>query len=874
MASRDVVAGDRIGLYARFRGRKFANAKRVEFQLITRDNKKKWSCKAERTTSGPLGKNEFRGELVAEAPDPDQLRYDATCLLVVPNTASQRHVDDLCIWHETMQITVTEPANGRPAVGATCLVEPGSETAFPIADESGIVEFALNCTEPKKIDWRHPWYLKKWLVDRGARREAELEYRPTAAFEGLPAQAERVQLVLRDPALGPHCGPKVKLWVTCVKGEGRPDDTIYLRARTPGRNTVETELTLGEDRRVEYELDVGTAVDVATKVTVGGTPSRDDATLTILHRHVKANIVYPPEPRHDQLVRRTAKEGDDCGPELKVRVTVESEHAKRGDTVYLRRTDPKGAVTEHTALLAENLEATFTFDLGEIGGDQNMFAVGTTEQAADDKVTVRNVTFKAALAYPPSGERAWKQWVNLDADEQKPEQGHVVRIVVSSDTANGMPPARDGDVIHVKATFDAGNSDRLADRDGYDKGAVCNLTAIMKRGTATATLNVGHAGGDKVTIEVGFDATASDDAAGIVTWRKLFYELSPPDTMTLEGDDLPAATKDWMSLKLAAAFVVYERLATRPYHPSDALVLERSQLAASGKGRVVVLGHSDWPGVFASSDKRCMRITLCDASYCSRGPTTLRAPATTSLVTALTSRSDDSILPRNMKTGGSAFVAGTWTAVPSDKFRRHPGRVSARKGKSGPIDSTWVTIIDHEHAEVTIPAESEPGKLVGTESETRCPLALSITVATAYKRNGTATPGNQILVYHADGLQCMAVTCLHELAHAMGLTVLPDGSSNPTLPTPGVAPPVPAPRGDAYDGHDHSGPHCAYGLAPDKKAQSSYGLLQGTCVMFGSGDPPDPPKRTGFCPSCLAQIRARKLVDIHTSWTSRAEELV
>jgi hypothetical protein len=66
----------------------------------------------------------------------------------------------------------------------------------------------------------------------------------------------------------------------------------------------------------------------------------------------------------------------------------------------------------------------------------------------------------------------------------------------------------------------------------------------------------------------------------------------------------------------------------------------------------------------------------------------------------------------------------------------------------------------------------------------------------------------------------------------------------------------------------HWGDHCANGVAKKNKPSASWDTT-GDCIMWGAGDD----TRTAFCPNCLAILKARKLIDIHSDFDgARAAE--
>jgi hypothetical protein len=70
--------------------------------------------------------------------------------------------------------------------------------------------------------------------------------------------------------------------------------------------------------------------------------------------------------------------------------------------------------------------------------------------------------------------------------------------------------------------------------------------------------------------------------------------------------------------------------------------------------------------------------------------------------------------------------------------------------------------------------------------------------------------------------------------------------------------------GNAYEGHEHTGTHCAHAMSETDKQKASYKGLQGTCIMWGSGRDEAEPARQNFCDECMKYIKARNLSDVTT----------
>jgi hypothetical protein len=195
------------------------------------------------------------------------------------------------------------------------------------------------------------------------------------------------------------------------------------------------------------------------------------------------------------------------------------------------------------------------------------------------------------------------------------------------------------------------------------------------------------------------------------------------------------------------------------------------------------------------------------------------------------------------------------------------------------VKREWIKIKDYETVTITLPPDSDPGKLVGAVSDTKCPILVEFRIEEAFEINGSARDGRQTLVVRADdkaGL--VAETVCHELGHSMGMTIFDGLSKKP----PGTDDAKHVDGGGTYYAspwngqgigasgfrRGHTGKHCAKAVA-DLTQQSFYDA-GGTCLMFGEGKLTE--SRAAYCDTCLDYIKARNLVDLHGDWGNRKDD--
>jgi hypothetical protein len=521
MGRRDVLAGEFVKVHAALRGVKFESVAQVRFLFKRSDGSIAFSCDAD-VTERKVRANTYDGKVKPPDPKQDEIFYDVKSYLKVLGTPEQRFVEDLRVWRKQLTINAFDTADGSAAVDAHCKVTPGSDSAHPHTDDGGEVKIDIGFNESQTIEWQPPWNLVSWVKDTGPVRRVELEHRFKAKFVKLTPGATRNQWVLRDAALGADCGSKVKIQVAAQDGYGRPQDKVFIKAKTPGKPLFEDGKELGAGLVAEFEVDVGTKLVDTTTVEIGSTTACQDQKAFLKHTHFSAKFVFPAGPSHDQLVRKSANDGDHCGPKLKVRVGAVA-LARQGDKIYLQHKSPTGAVTKLDGTLQANLEASFEINLGTSSGDLWELDVGSTDACNNAKARVRTAAYRPKLQYPPSKANGYKQWVNLPVDANDPSKGNLVSVRVVSDLSGGLTAGQRGDKVFLKATFDGANCARTPDNDGHLPRTTHEVEGVLDdQGAATFALNVGHAGGDKIEIAIGMDQGCTDDKASLITWRKLF----------------------------------------------------------------------------------------------------------------------------------------------------------------------------------------------------------------------------------------------------------------------------------------------------------------------------------------------------------------
>ncbi len=481
------------------------------------------------------------------------------------------------------------------------------------------------------------------------------------------------------------------------------------------------------------------------------------------------------------------------------------------------------------------------------------------------------------LLWPPPETQPHKQWVNLPSDKSDASRGSKLHIRVGPGERGTLDK---GTKVYAKAKFADENSDRKSGAGGHAKGTEFkDAKPVDAKGEAVFELEVGLAGGDQVTIDVGSTDECKDGTILVENWRKLYYELMSPECMkprldkrTVDGKDLwdlKDVTRTWASARLNDVFVDYGCKASHVF--SDAKVkafLHQGEFLGRDPGDYYVVGfpkgYKDDPASFGKKDSRTIFVRACD----------LTADGQPAAPVEQVLDADRGAWP----VGGMIFLVDpstgkpsiqgkiTWTAVvDAAASPGHPGLDKNNKPKTGTLPHAALTLTDFKHYALQLSGDA--ATLAGALSDDKCNIKVRWSWVKAKPYNGSAWQGRQMMNLGRPAKPVGATIC-HELGHSMGQTVKQDGSFKSSAPD-GLPYPAVVPGGEVYDGKGHQGPHCASGLTEDQKNLATYGGIQGTCIMFGAGGDEAEPARDSFCDTCKKYIKARNLTDVKADWDGR-----
>jgi hypothetical protein len=343
--------------------------------------------------------------------------------------------------------------------------------------------------------------------------------------------------------------------------------------------------------------------------------------------------------------------------------------------------------------------------------------------------------------------------------------------------------------------------------------------------------------------------------------------------------DLRNTTRKWASERLAAVFVEYELKESHVF--ADAKVanwLHDGAYLGMPAGKYYVVGSpadDDDPVPFGAAENRTLLVRGCDVAADPNPAADMELEVTQ----AETASAGPQIFKVNPGTGKPSVTHVSWEAVIDPAAEpKHPG-VSAGKPKGGSA-GVAIELVTKESFKVQLTGDA--AALVGPASKTHCPIKVTWKWTTADPYNGSAGGGRQLMNLLRPE-RPVACTICHELGHSMGMVVLEKATDSTRVPKgdpsvfqrkppDGLPYPDPVPDGDAYDGHDHTGSHCASGLTKAEKSGDHYGGLKGLCIMFGEGGDETNPTRDSFCDSCAKILKARNLADLKSNWKARANK--
>lgn len=453
---------------------------------------------------------------------------------------------------------------------------------------------------------------------------------------------------------------------------------------------------------------------------------------------------------------------------------------------------------------------------------------------------------------------AHTQWVNLTPDPAAPEQGSRVTLRVVGVEREHV---KAGDKVFVKVEWPP--ADQLSKRNaparelvggdakpwaqGSDEKGL-ELAFEEDGGEASFELELGKAGGDRVTVHVGCTDRCDDAKLVITNRRKLWFQTTRMAHQALvdldAGEQCTRAWLDAAAIDLEAEEEVVWDDAPALDGPAERRGLARVPAAwfeEGAEGERVIVGSHNWEWFkakfLARHGPRGIHFLLADHVIWGTqgdGQTAFSQAfridwepdrdedtnePTLSRFIFLPDQQRFELFPSALRDGGAALRGATWEV---------PRRFSARRfrGKRGDIPPEWVRIDRHaplatddegralsdgkKGAWIEFPADSEPGQILAA--------GVGLIVRGQFQpgqvgRLGTSQEFQVALTAVSDpALANFIVT--HELAHNMRQAASPwsdaTGAENRRFFLPPGLEFADHPHG--YQGKGHHGPHCNFGL--------------------------------------------------------------
>ncbi len=466
------------------------------------------------------------------------------------------------------------------------------------------------------------------------------------------------------------------------------------------------------------------------------------------------------------------------------------------------------------------------------------------EKGPKRKAKVKKVP-PAKLVWPEAG--AHTQWVNMPADDAKPEQGHTIKLRVT------LLEGKAGDKVYARLTPGEDNSARNDPKPEFvggttaawcpDGGVEAELTE--DGGEVELELELGLAGGDVFVVAVGGTEDCDDEAVTITSWRRVFYQVTrAPDSTFPDTSVLDAALKD--------VFIEYV-----PYH--EVTIAEGDVPAGSfmsagdlgrGSGKLLVVGDHNLDQLKAKfQDDQApigAHVIVCDAQYDGGEPgspheQTIEAEAIHGKKTITIGD------PELYDVFATAIQDGQPSLQPGSTWESTAPSGHADAGKRGDLTAADVVFgvgTTRDKVQVVLPADA--AAIVGDGANGRHPVKLTLKLRVARGPFlGEAAGKHQLIVRLPDD-GAMNGVLVHELGHAIKQALVE------------VAPGLDqADHGRTYTEHGHQGHHCAFGLSDAEFNEPDYSFKTGACVMFGGGSAEDGAPNGGkFCEKCRPFVLA------------------
>ncbi len=483
------------------------------------------------------------------------------------------------------------------------------------------------------------------------------------------------------------------------------------------------------------------------------------------------------------------------------------------------------------------------------------------------------VAKRAKITWPRGTEKKpHRQLVNLAADAKAPQNGSKVTVKLSLE--DGVA----GDKVYVRQSLGGKNSKRNdvtlglsgAQSTAWAAEGGVELTLGDTAPDITVDVEMGQAGGDKLTLEVGGTDACKDAKVTIQNWRKVWYQISAP-----KGTEPPGMQR--LIKCMADAFIDYEEVTADRQKveegtagmPAGSWFDAKHVGGKAGEKYLNVGSHNrDWfhtkyfkktkaphecHVLYAHTQMDDEGVEMKDVTLSPGDEKTFAWPPDGAQVTGCTLKYDNNVFPMNLTTGGTPFDSGIW--------KEQGG--AGRQGNLAAADVHCFYPSHPQHIGVRLPADAVDALNQGNDVLVRVLMA---TMSGTYLGEAQGGTGKQLIATHVrdKGARTANSTVndvmAHELGHVLGQAI--ESGSEP----PGLSH---ADHKRQYTGMDHQGSHCADGM---KDADFGDGAGSGLasfaghkkcrCIMYGENDQDGSNSNGKFCGRCKPYLLAQSMDSI------------
>jgi hypothetical protein len=572
---------------------------------------------------------------------------------------------------------------------------------------------------------------------------------------------------------------------------------------------------------------------------------------TLLHYGVRADdLAFDGDEEivvYRDSVEVTAVGADDAPvPNALFKVTVRGDGAEPTSTT--RRTDGNGVARVQRLPPGEiEIEWLDPFELrGWIQGD------GPRRRAR-----VARRTYKGEFRFPARGVETHEQLVNLPRDDDNWDWGHTMRVKVGVEKGAWGP----NDRLYLKAVFKT--TERTAPARTIVGGVQNGLTSthdlvVGPDGTATFEVELGHGGGDEVTLHVGSTNQCADGTVKIVSWRKVFYQLTAPDIWNVA--ELPGPVKSAMDQEFEKAFIRLEQHQvvawdsnTNPINYMRFQVGNRDVFKTTWDPIVFTNGDSPNFSNFRGNVSMFPRHVR-DWCY-------FQIAFVSHLADSFPEDDYDITMTGN-SSGWVPAKAGTLLGIALDRMVVGATMTWTATGtaSTAAFDYRWITV-DGDSNGKRFKVQIPPGAAGGAISRGN-PLQLRLKLkAIKPSAAGRSIASTIATTWKPHKPRQMAYTLIHELGHSFNQSITSDTK------VPGLDIADHDQRygtGTGHGQHGHSGSHCRTGLSKPFRSAQSYSTVysrfgaHGDCVMWG-GALEEKHSGSAFCAKCMRFLKACEL---------------